>query len=340
MRIIKFNSEIYTYCPRTIFYSGNDYIESILKRNHKIFCEYLYRYHAFFYSFFFSTQRPECLKHNENIILRKDPTLENEKSELSQYSSRNILAAITDVERNSRVPCVKIILEEIPENSSEDKIYEIIFGFLNQIILINDEHSKYYSRGLPRIRYRKREINLSDEEKDEYKESITADLLADAISKDSTNCISELHIDNNFDIHLPQYPQIKIELAPLPKTLYLLLLLHPEGIILKDIYDYSFELIDIYRMVSGRQNPTVIKKILNGITDPTINPLHKNLSIIRKAFLSKLRTDIAEYYIPTQGRFCAHRVPLDSRKIELPELFLRELRERHLSLFVRLMQSS
>lgn len=102
--------------------------------------------------------------------------------------------------------------------------------------------------------------------------------------------------------------------------MYILFLQHPEGIVLKDIQDYESELKNIYSAVSGRKNPTVVNRMFKALTDPCSNPLHKNLSIIRKCFLSKLRFDIASNYIPTHGRTKAHNIPIDSRLIELPEI--------------------
>ena len=151
-------------------------------------------------------------------------------------------------------------------------------------------------------------------------EFLGCDLLADNLSCGHCDTVSPICFDNRFNITLPLYPQISIKLEPLPKALYILFLQHPEGIVLKDIQDYESELKNIYSAVSGRKNPTVVNRMLKALTDPCSNPLHKNLSIIRKCFLSKLRFDIASNYIPTHGRTKAHNIPIDSKLIELPEI--------------------
>lgn len=323
MKTIYIESEIYACCPRTIFYTGGKQAKTVLTRHSKELCSLLTRNNVHGYRFCISTPQPAWLQKEEEIILRNNPTLGNTENRHLSDISKNILAGIIDVETNCYgIPSVEILLEELPENSDENEIYERTIAFLNKIILIEKEYSKYNTDNNKKTHYKETGFTVTEEERNECQEFIAADLLSDAIYQNNDKCISRLCIDNSFDIHLPKYPQIKIELAPLPKALYILLLLHPEGFVLKEIHDYSNELQKIYRIISGRQNPTVIKKMFDSITDPTINPLHKNLSIIRRAFLSKLRTDIAEHYIPTQGRHCKHRIPLESTNIELPELFL------------------
>ena len=131
--------------------------------------------------------------------------------------------------------------------------------------------------------------------------------------------VSPIHFDSKFNISLPKYPQITIKLDPLPKSLYLLFLSHPEGIFLKEIQNYEKELRCIYSVVSGRKNPTVINRMFNSLVDPTDNPLHKNISIIRRSFMSQLSYEIAQNYIPTHGRNTAHNIPLDDSLIEIPD---------------------
>ena len=163
-----------------------------------------------------------------------------------------------------------------------------------------------------------REDEISKIKHEDNNDWLCNDLLADNICYDNDTTISPLHFDNEFNISLPLYPQIDIKLDPLPKSLYILFLNHPEGILLKKIQDYETELKSIYRAVSGRKNPTVIKRMFNSIIDPTDNPLHKNISIIRRSFMSKLSYDIAQNYIPPHGRNAVHNIPLDNSLIEIP----------------------
>ena len=130
----------------------------------------------------------------------------------------------------------------------------------------------------------------------------------------------QLYIDEFFDIYLPMNGYMKISMEPLPKALYLLFLRHPEGILLKHISDYREELEYIYRKVSGRKNPTVIRRLMDEITNPLNNMLHKNLSIIRSSFLKKLSDEAAQSFIPIRNRGHEQYVLLDASRINLPEI--------------------
>lgn len=190
--------------------------------------------------------------------------------------------------------------------------------FLETIVALHIEQSR-----IENIRYR---LPFFEEEHDELRiqdnnECLCNDLLAESICNSEEVKISPIQFDNNFNISLPLYPQVTITLEPLPKTLYILFLQHPEGIILKDIYLYESELKNIYKQVSGRKNPSVIERMFRSLTDPTENPLHKNLSIIRRCFTSKLNYNIARNYIPAHGRTKAHNIPLESEYIILPEIY-------------------
>lgn len=173
--------------------------------------------------------------------------------------------------------------------------------------------------------YSYRLAEIEEIEKDELlerdnMECLCQDLLTEKFCEEysAAETVSPICFDKDFNISLPLYPQITITLEPLPKTLYILFLQHPEGIILKEIQDYEKELKDIYSMVSGRKNPTVIERMFRTLVDPTGNPLHKNLSIIRKSFTSKLNYNIAKNYIPAHGRAKAHNIPIDTALVKFP----------------------
>lgn len=150
--------------------------------------------------------------------------------------------------------------------------------------------------------------------------SVSDNLLADSIYEGYGTPISPLHFDSKFNISLPLYPQIRIELEPLPKAIYILFLRHPEGIVLKDIHMYEEELRSIYRAVSGRKNPSVTERIFKRVTNPTENQLHRSLTVIRKCFTSRLDYETAWNYIPAHNRAKAHSIPLDTTLIELPDI--------------------
>jgi|GEM_PF-3205260 len=144
--------------------------------------------------------------------------------------------------------------------------------------------------------------------------------LCEAGADYNVNILScRLYVDEYFDIYLPMNGNIKIPMEPLPKAVYLLILRHPAEIVLKNIADYREELEYIYREVSGRKNSTVIRRLIDNITNPLNNMLHKNLSIIRAAFLKKLSPEDARLFIPVCNRGGEQYVLLDASCIKWPK---------------------
>ena len=321
MRLINIASETYANCSRSILLINCNSNNIFAQHNIEEYANYLFKnkIYGFRFKAKSSTLNDSLLK---ALILRNNPQID--KYDDFNVVNHNLVAILICITHNTEqgdieTPISKVIVQEIPAEADSYKQKELIKSFLDCVIAIEKEYLKSGIEVLHNIRFRIKEEPPAKTEIAESEEFIATDILSDTISPNTEIALSKLCIDDCFEIHLPLYPQIKIELAPLPKSLYILLLLHPEGFTLKKIHDYSNELIRIYCIISGRQNPTVIKKMFDSITDPTTNPLHKNLSIIRRAFLSKLRTDIAEQYIPTQGRYQPHRIPLDCKKIELPK---------------------
>ena len=311
MRCIYRESDIYVGATKTICYlpSGNNILaDSYISNNCKKFAEYLHKNGIGTYSINILPTPPMS---NEELSLRSNPHLsQDEKRILSKGS----FSAIIDTElSDDDIPIAEILFEEIPDGESQEQLHNHIYTVLNSIIGIEKQYGNYTLQS-GSTHYRLPETTTSPEEKN----FIAADLIAESIGTSEEIVLSDIHIDNNFEITLPSYPNIKIELAPLPKALYILLLRHPKGFPLKEINDYGNELIKIYCRISGRRNPSVIKRLFDSMTNPTLNTLHQNLSIIRHEFLQKLRSDIAQRYIPTQGRYQLHRIPLDSSKISLP----------------------
>ena len=311
MRCIYRESDIYVGATKTICYlpSGNNILaDSYISNNCKKFAEYLHKNGIGTYSINILPTPPMS---NEELSLRSNPHLsQDEKRILSKGS----FSAIIDTElSDDDIPIAEILFEEIPDGESQEQLHNRIYTVLNSIIGIEKQYGNYTLQS-GSTHYRLPETTTSPEEKN----FIAADLIAESIGTSEEIVLSDIHIDNNFEITLPLYPHIKIELAPLPKALYILLLRHPKGFPLKEINDYGNELIKIYCRISGRRNPSVIKRLFESMTNPTLNTLHQNLSIIRHEFLQKLRSDIAQRYIPTQGRYQLHRIPLDSSKITLP----------------------
>ena len=123
--------------------------------------------------------------------------------------------------------------------------------------------------------------------------------------------ISKLLITNDFRIFLPDYDNMEINMAPLPKTLFLLYLKHPEGIMFKQLSNHKKELLEIYSQVSNRENPADMKRSIEDLIDSSKNTVNEKCSRIREAFVKEFDDRLARYYYITGKRFTAKKIELD-----------------------------
>lgn len=128
--------------------------------------------------------------------------------------------------------------------------------------------------------------------------------------------ISRLQITKDYRIFLPDYNNMEIKMTPLPKSLYLLYLKHPEGIMFSYLPDYREELMEIYKGVKGTMfNSKQARKSIDDVTDPLKNSINENCSRIREAFVSQFEDHLAHYYYVDGERGEAKRISLPSEYI-------------------------
>lgn len=302
----------------------NRYIRGHLKSIEKYLAQRGVRYAAFniVHSSLFGTRSLR------NLVLRQCPTMGKEeqsnyvkaiRSKLKKEAKSRLLYIYGVTPTGDGRYSAEILCED--DFGREGDYLTSLYKFLDNVVRC--DIARYSNTPSSGTKYRLPQDYDNDEEdlpRWDNSEFLGYDLLADNLTDKRCDSLSPIRIDSRFNITLPLYPQISIKLEPLPKSLYILFLQHPEGIVLKDIQEYESELKRIYRAVSGRKNPTVVNRMFKALTDPSNNPLHKNLSIIRKCFLSKLRFEIASNYIPAHGRTKAHNIPIDSTLVEIPEI--------------------
>ena len=122
--------------------------------------------------------------------------------------------------------------------------------------------------------------------------------------------LSRVVITSMYEIILPDYGNLHIEMSPLPKAVFLLFLKHPEGLYFKDLVDYKDELRDIYGIITNRTSPMVIDDSIDKITDPTQNAINEKCSRIREAFVEHMDERLAKNYCITGLRGEAKRITL------------------------------
>lgn len=134
----------------------------------------------------------------------------------------------------------------------------------------------------------------------------------------SEDTLSSIVVNKDKRIILPDYNELELKLRPIPKTLYLLFLKHPEGIILKNIPDYKDELRHIYLYeVNPNRDDDVLERSLDNLCDPEDNAaLRYNIAIIKKAVKSKIvNKKLAMHYFISGRRGEEFRIPLSRDKV-------------------------
>lgn len=130
-----------------------------------------------------------------------------------------------------------------------------------------------------------------------------------AISNNLT--LSPLLIDCHFKIFLTDL-NVEIKLHPLPKALFLLFLLHPEGIKFKELYLYKNELLNIYCQLTNKYSKAEIERAINDLVDMTKPSINQKSTRIRQAFRIHLNEEAALFYYP-------HGPKNQPKRIHLPQ---------------------
>lgn len=110
--------------------------------------------------------------------------------------------------------------------------------------------------------------------------------------------LSHLIITKDNRIILPFF-NVEIKLAPLPKAIYFLFLMHPEGIVFKDLSNYKYELFNVYIKISPAENMCNISKSIERLCNPLDNSINEKCSRIKEAFLKYFEEDLASIYYIT-----------------------------------------
>ena len=130
---------------------------------------------------------------------------------------------------------------------------------------------------------------------------------------------SRLFIDSNYRIFLPDYGNMEVKMTTLPKSLFILFLWHPEGIVLKQLSDYEPELMKIYQIISKRENLLDMSDSIKRICSPLDSSVNEKLSRIREAFVRNISEKYAEYYYVTGDRGEKKRIKLNRELMSMPE---------------------
>lgn len=121
--------------------------------------------------------------------------------------------------------------------------------------------------------------------------------------------LPQLIITRNYRIFLGDEHR-EVHLEPLVKSVYLLFLKHPEGIIFKDLPDYRKELALIYNKVRPWGLTDRALKSIEDVTNPMLNSINEKCARIRRTFVSMLDSSVAEQYYIKGARGKAKKITL------------------------------
>ena len=127
--------------------------------------------------------------------------------------------------------------------------------------------------------------------------------------------LSRLRITRQFKILLVDY-DMEIKMGPLPKTVFLFYLRHPEGVKFTYLQDYVDELRNIYGHVSVNDDPVKMDESIASLTDPLNNSICEKCAAIKKAFMLKVNDNVARNYYITGMQGGEKGIALDRNLVE------------------------
>lgn len=127
--------------------------------------------------------------------------------------------------------------------------------------------------------------------------------------------LSKLRITNQFKIIMVDYGK-EAKMGPLPKTIFLFYLRHPEGVRFSYLQDHVKELMHIYERVSVNDDVEKMKESIMALIDPLNNSINEKCAAIKKAFLLQVNDDVAKNYYVTGMQGGAKVITLDRNLVE------------------------
>lgn len=106
----------------------------------------------------------------------------------------------------------------------------------------------------------------------------------------------QLVITEDYKVMLAGVVNTEVKMEPLVKTIYLLFLSHPEGIVLKCLPDYKEEVMQLYLLLRPTRLTNRVFQSIEDVTNPTLNSINEKCARIKKVFSDLLPKGIVKYY--------------------------------------------
>ena len=127
--------------------------------------------------------------------------------------------------------------------------------------------------------------------------------------------MSRLRITRHYKILLVDYDK-EIKMGPLPKTVFLFFLRHPEGVMFSHLQDYKDELREIYGRVCTNDDPQKMELSISRLTDPFDNSICEKCAAVKKAFVMNVSDTIAKNYYINGSQGERKGISLDRNLVE------------------------
>lgn len=127
--------------------------------------------------------------------------------------------------------------------------------------------------------------------------------------------LSRLRITRQYKILLVDYDK-EIKMGPLPKTVFLFFLRHPEGVMFSHLQDHKKELRDIYGQVCTNDDPQKMEESISRLTDPFDNSICEKCAAVKKAFVMNVSDTIAKNYYINGSQGEKKGISLDRNLVE------------------------
>ena len=127
--------------------------------------------------------------------------------------------------------------------------------------------------------------------------------------------LSRLRVTRHYKIILVDYDK-EIKMGPLPKTVFLFFLRHPEGVMFSHLQDYRDELRDIYGRVCTNDDPKKMEESISRLTDPFDNSICEKCAAVKKAFVMNVSDTIAKNYYINGAQGERKGISLDRNLVE------------------------
>ena len=158
---------------------------------------------------------------------------------------------------------------------------------------------------------------LAQEAKDAIDKLLLSGFSAEVIKGwlDQKVKLSRIRITKRNKILLVDY-DIEVKMGPLPKTVFLFFLRHPEGMRFVDLQDYKQEIYDIYSRLAVSDDLDKIKRSVDLLTNPFDNSINEKCTMIKYAFQKVVKDDIASNYYVSGKQGHTMKIPLDRTLVE------------------------